>query len=77
MTPTPADERRVQITCPDCDGHGAVNISVAICCEQPTRTGECCGNPVEGQGVEPCSNCGGLGFFPDYTGAIRARKDGT
>ncbi len=49
--------------CPQCNGNGYLVISVAVCCNQPTRTGECCGNAIEGQDTEGCSYCGGNGYI--------------
>lgn len=53
------------INCEVCGGSGAVQVSVPVCCERPHRSGECCGNAVEGYDWEPCSNCGGAGFYPN------------
>lgn len=50
--------------CEACGGCGYEVVSVAECCNRPTRSGECCCNPVEGQKQEPCSACGGSGKIP-------------
>lgn len=46
--------------CPDCSGSGYQMYS--RCCEQPTKSGECCGNPQPDRTA--CDTCGGAGRFP-------------
>lgn len=51
-------------TCEVCGGDGVTQVIVPVCCNIPTKTGECCCNPVPGYEQEPCGNCGGEGFYP-------------
>lgn len=52
--------------CANCDGNGFVireyTVAVPVCCNRPTRGGECCGNPDPYPELryeqEPCP-CGG------------------
>lgn len=43
--------------CPNCDGSGSIVHTVAACCGRPTRSGECCGDPVPEQEQEQCQWC--------------------
>lgn len=54
--------RDEMLACPNCEGRGRRTISEAGCCNNPTRTGECCGNAIEVQAEEPCDSCGGTGL---------------
>jgi hypothetical protein len=60
----PATVESGETECPDCNGSGGRMISEAGCCNNPTRTGECCGNAIEVPGTEQCSTCGGSGKWP-------------
>lgn len=55
--------------CPDCSGSGSHLVSVAGCCGNGTKTGECCGNAIEVPGEEACNSCGGTGIVPPTTTA--------
>lgn len=52
-----------RVQCDACEGSGMEGIMVAVCCERPRNSGECCANPVGGLDVVPCSECGGVGWF--------------
>lgn len=52
------------IQCDDCGGSGTLMVSEAGCCQNPTRTGECCGNAIEVPVNLQCESCGGSGEIP-------------
>ena len=54
--PTPAPEA-TEAECPDCEGNGFTLRSVNECCGHGTPSGECCGDPVEGQEQVGCERC--------------------
>jgi DnaJ-class molecular chaperone len=52
------------VKCETCDGGGWIAKSIAVCCDNPRPSGECCNNPVEGQIQDTCHDCGGVGHYP-------------
>ena len=59
--------------CEQCGGAGwyPVLITVPVCCQRPTETGECCNQPIAGQEQqqEQCAACGGTGKQPTHEAA--------
>jgi hypothetical protein len=49
--------------CPQCFGHGYIEVTEPDCCGQVYETGFCCDNPVPIQVQEHCSMCGGRGLI--------------
>ncbi len=43
--------------CPACEGNGFTLETVNECCGHGTPSGECCGDPVEGQEQVGCERC--------------------
>lgn len=56
----PAPEA-TETECPDCEGNGFTLRSVNECCGHGTPSGECCGDPVEGQEQVACERCQATG----------------
>ena len=58
-------KRSKMTKCPYCNGEGwyPILITVAVCCQCPGPTGECCQQPIAGQEQqqEQCGNCQGTG----------------
>jgi len=50
-----------KLICQECGGCGATETPIQVCCNRPTPSGECCGNPDMDIDLDPCHVCGGSG----------------
>ena len=64
---------KAQIECPVCAGQGFHEWQEAVCCQNPTPHGECCGMPVGEWMQAPCDICGGSGQIEEL--AVRAHLE--
>lgn len=53
--------------CTSCEGNGQIQSRDAVCCGNATPHGECCNNPFEGQRIDICGDCGGIGIHRHST----------
>jgi len=64
--------------CEQCHGAGwyTIPVTVAECCQCPTETGECCNQPVAGQGEgqEQCAACHGTGKQEHTPGMLVTKR---
>jgi hypothetical protein len=49
--------------CPNCEATGEVRGVYPECCGRANGQGECCGEAIPVEGVEPCDHCGGSGLL--------------